>query len=136
RFDARRLKSCPTTIGRTPPSFFVTAINLPPNRIDFTGSGTPPATIMLTRAVIAVSNELDCPSLVTMSLTCWGVRPSGPPVDPGGKDRVALRTAASLKVIGAQAGSTGGMGRRSAGAGDASHGEPGAKTALASPGFP
>ena len=41
----------------------------------------------------------------SMSLRCWGRRPSGPPADPAGKDMTARETCAGETVMGVIEGS-------------------------------
>jgi len=65
-------------------------ISLPPKKYYLSDSGIPPAAIKLTKAVMAASKGLDCLSCDIMSLICCGVRPSGPPDDPGGNDKIVL----------------------------------------------
>ena len=95
--EVKRLRHCPTTMGLTPPSFLSNAINLPPKKKGLISSGILPSTRKLTSEVIAVSKEPELPSITIRSFRCCGVKPSDPPEEPGGKEKIALRTHASSK---------------------------------------
>ena len=77
--------------GRTPPSFFDRAVKLAQKNRGLAKSGTFPWMTRLVKWHRAVRRTEAPPCAFTwiMSFRCWGLKPSGPPAEPGEKDRIA-----------------------------------------------
>ena len=110
---ARRRRDHPTAIGLTPPSFLSRATKDAPKKKGRTGAGVLPSSTKLMNAVSASSSSGPPPSadVLVMSLRCWGRRPSGPPADPHGKERMALETSSTETLIGILSSSEGAGGQ-------------------------
>lgn len=83
-------------IGRMPPFFLRSAIRVPPKRNGTTVSGQLPARRMLTSAVSELKRSWPESWLCIKSNTCCGRKPSGPPDEPEGNDRIALKTSITV----------------------------------------
>ena len=71
----------------------------PPKKTKATSGGHFPEKIMLTKPVRAESNWGPDSRHSTKSRICCGRRPSGPPAEPAGKDRMVRRTLASPLLL-------------------------------------
>ena len=93
---ASRRRVQPTAISLTHP-FFSSAVREAPKKNGQTALGVLPCRMTFTKDVRALSSSGLPPSaeVPVMSLMCWGVRPSGPPADPFGKEQIASATAFS-----------------------------------------
>ena len=101
----------PTAMGFTHPSFLFKAVREAPKKKGRVSTGMSPASTRLVKAVrdcssIAPPTPTDAP---TMSWRCCGRRPSGPPGELLGKDRIACITSPSLTVIALPLGTSGKM---------------------------
>ena len=90
----------PAIIGwMPPPPHFLFSASLlgvgRQNKTEATSGGHFPEKTMLTKPVRAESNWGPDSRHSTKSRICCGRRPSGPPAEPAGKDRMARRTSAS-----------------------------------------
>ena len=79
-------------IGRMPPSFLLSARSRPPKKNGATAEGHRPAKTTLTKAVKVERKSTPESRHCSKSFKCCGRRPSGPPVEPGGNDKIAFRT--------------------------------------------
>ena len=82
-------------ISRRPPPGLFRASSLPPNKISRMFGGQLPRRRVLTRLTTDPSNPFPV-SLHRISSDKWaGRKPSGPPLEPAGKELIALRTASA-----------------------------------------
>ena len=100
----------PTAIGLIPPSFS-RAIRVAPKKEGRIEAGQFSLMMKLVRAVRALRSAVPPASAEApiMSCRCWGLRPSGPPADPLGKDRILRATSSSDTVRWLWASSSDGM---------------------------
>src|SRR6218665_2389191 len=92
---ATLLRVYPIAIGLRPPDFLVSAMRLPPNNMGLTSIGQAPRSKMLVNPVISFRSAEDVSRWLTSSRRCWGRRPSGPPAEPDGKERMVASTSDS-----------------------------------------
>ena len=95
---ASRRRVQPTAIGLTLLTHSLSsAVREEPKKNGQTALGVLPCRMTFTKDVRALSSSGLPPSaeVPVMSLMCWGVRPSGPPADPFGKEQIASATAFS-----------------------------------------
>src|SRR3989442_8888464 len=85
-FEAKRLRVNPIAIGRIPPDFLSRAIRRPPKKVLAMLDGHRPARIMLVKLVRADKKSGPATLQPNKTLRCWGLRPSGPPEEPAGKE--------------------------------------------------
>src|SRR6218665_3031096 len=78
-----------------PPDFLVSTMRLPTNNMGLTSTGQAPRSKMLVNPVISFRSAEDVSRWLTSSRRCWGRRPSGPPAEPDGKERMAASTSDS-----------------------------------------
>src|SRR5437867_31713 len=91
----RRRSEKPMAMGRTPPDFLSNAIKRLPKKTRATSPEQRPARVMLTNPVSAARRS-GPPTLQSSITFRWrGLKPSGPPVDPAGKDKIALLISSS-----------------------------------------
>ena len=87
----------PTAMGLTPPPFLFRAISEAPKKKVRIEEGTRPLRTRLAKDVRAARRPpLNLPGKLNKSLRCCGLRPSGPPADPLGKDPIAEETASGV----------------------------------------
>ena len=93
-FAARRRRVFPTAMGRTPPFSFPKGIRVAPKKTCLTEGSVPPRSTRLIKAVKDWRSLTPGPSAdgLVRSFRCCGRRPSGPPADPLGKERIASAT--------------------------------------------
>src|SRR6218665_3208130 len=89
---ATLLRVYPIAIGLRPPDFLESAMRLPPNNMGLTSTGQAPRSKMLINPVIFFRSAEDVSRWLASSRRCWGRRPSGPPAEPDGKERIAAAT--------------------------------------------
>ena len=87
-FADNRLKVLLTTIGRSPPSGFFSAISFAPKKYGRSSKGTFPLRITFTGFVKALRNfsQVFPFDLAVKSFKIWGELPSNPALEPLGKD--------------------------------------------------
>ena len=86
-------------MGRTPPLSLLNAISRAPKKKGRTASGTRPSNTSVQNALRADkrgANQGSEGSEESISIKCWGCRPSGPADDPTGKDKMAAATSPSV----------------------------------------
>src|SRR6218665_2169141 len=88
-------QSVPNRIGLRPPDFLESAMRLPPNNMGLTSTGQAPRSKMLINPVISFRSAEDVSRWLASSSRCWGRRPSGPPAEPDGKERIGAATSDS-----------------------------------------
>jgi len=86
-------------MGRIHPDFLFRARSRPPKKTGPTSKGQPPARTRFTNAVRALRNSKFPSWHIIMSRMCWWSRPSGPPTEPAGNERIAWQTSDSSTAI-------------------------------------
>ena len=83
----------PTAIGRTPPSPLLRAHRAAPKKNSLMGKGTSPRATCVAKRLSASNSSFPASeaSLDISVFRCPGVRPSGPPEEPGGKEMIPFR---------------------------------------------
>jgi len=82
-------------MGWMPPDFLFNATRRPPNRMEVISKWLFPCKRRLVNAMRDVKRSAPDSRQLTKSSRCWGRKPSGPPEDPAGKERMACKTSAS-----------------------------------------
>jgi len=85
----------PTAMGRMPPDFLFNATRRWPNRTEVISKWHFPCKRRLVSAVRDVKRSAPDSWQLTKSSRCWGWKPSGPPEDPTGKERMVCKTLVS-----------------------------------------
>ena len=94
-FAKRLCRISPMAIGLIPPSSFWNASSLAPKKEDWISHGTAPDNIMLVKFTSFCTRIPDGNSNRIRYFRCWGVRPSGPPAVPAGKENMAFEIRAA-----------------------------------------
>src|SRR6218665_970774 len=106
-------------MGLKPPLSLQSAIIFPPNRMGLTSAGHPPRSSRFMKSVRASTNGPHASPNPTKSSKWPGLKPSGPPADPDGNERLAPSTSA---VVTCHAPAASGAGRLLSASGSGSTG--------------
>src|SRR6267154_6737158 len=87
--DTSLLRVKPITMGRSPPDFLFKANRRPPKKTLVKVDGQRPERMAFENPVIAEISSGPEILLFTRTFKCCGLRPSGPPADPAGKEEMA-----------------------------------------------
>ena len=98
-FDVKHLSVKPIVMGRIHPDFLFRARSRPLKKTRATSTGQPQARTRFTNAVRALRNSEFPSQHMIMSWMCWGHRPSRPPAEPAGNERIAWQTSDSSTEI-------------------------------------